>query len=61
VGLTTQARLQPPVGITPPPLDATPQARLNPPVGATARAAGRLSIFDRMLVWLHSRLSVPNG
>ena len=78
-GVTTQARVEPPVGIAPPPPDATPQvrlqppggvttqARLEPPVGVTARmnppvgAPDQLSLFDMILIWLQSRLSIPHG
>jgi hypothetical protein len=71
VGATTQARLNPPVGIAPPPPDATTQARAQPPVGVSTQArmnppvggptSGQASLFDTILIWLQSRLSVPNG
>lgn len=72
VGVTTQARVSPPVGIAPPPPpDATTQARLGPPVGVSTQArmnppvgaptAGPASLFDMMLIWLQSRISIPNG
>jgi hypothetical protein len=48
----TYARLGPPGGVS-------TNARLNPPVGAPA--PGDLSLLDMMLIWLQSRLSVPNG
>jgi hypothetical protein len=60
VGVSTQARVAPPVGIAPPPPpDATTQARANPPVRALTR--GQVSLFDMMLMWLQSRISIPNG
>ena len=56
VGVSSQSRMQPPVGITPPPPPATtPQARLKPPDGAP------MTLADMILMWLQSRLSVPNG
>lgn len=72
VGVSTNARAQPPVGIAPPPPpDATTQARAQPPVGVSTNARanppvgastlGQVSLFDMMLIWLQSRLSVPNG
>lgn len=71
VGVTTYARASPPVGIAPPPPDATMQARLNPPVGVTTHARinppvgtpthGDPSLLDMLLIWLQSRLSIPNG
>jgi hypothetical protein len=70
VGVTTQARINPPVGIAPPddetaqarlqpPGGVTPQARLNPPVGTPT--PDQLSLFDMILIWLQSRISIPNG
>jgi len=60
VGVTTQARLNPPVGIAPPPpADTTTYARVSPPVGAPA--AGQVSLLDRIVSWLQSRLSIPHG
>lgn len=55
VGVTTQARLNPPVGVT-------AQARMNPPVGVTARLGPPVGapLFDLILFWLQSRLSVPH-
>jgi len=47
-GLTTQARINPPVGGA---------ARLNPPVGAP----DQMSLMDMILIWLQSRISIPNG
>jgi len=68
VGVTTQARLEPPVGIAPPPPDLTPQARASPPVGVTARMNPPVgaptpdqSLYDTILLWLQSRISIPNG
>ena len=72
VGVSTQARMQPPVGIAPPPPpDATTQARVSPPVGVVtyARASppvgaptpGQVSMFEMILTWLQSRISIPNG
>ena len=48
-GLTTQARMQPPGGLT-------TQARMNPPGGTPEP-----SLIETLLIWLQSRLSVPNG
>ena len=63
-GLTAQIRLEPPGGLT-------AQARLHPPDGLTAEAriqppAGgpipdQPSLFDMIMFWLQSRLSVPHG
>lgn len=57
-GVSAQARLDPPGGV------AT-QARLAPPVGGTARATppggAPMTLTDMILMWLQSRLSVPNG
>jgi hypothetical protein len=63
VGVATQARVSPPVGIAPPPPDATTQARLGPPVGAQARMQPPVGVTwtDMILIWLQSRLSIPNG
>lgn len=77
VGVSTQARAQPPVGIVPPPPEGTPQARLgppvgvntqarmNPPVGATARlnppSGAPMTLAQMILMWLQSRISIPNG
>jgi hypothetical protein len=44
--------VQPPVGVS-------TNARINPPVGAPT--TGQVSFFDMMLIWLQSRISVPNG
>jgi len=59
-----EARMQPPVGVMTyarlgPPGGVSTNARLNPPVGAPA--PGDLSLLDMMLIWLQSRISVPNG
>jgi hypothetical protein len=56
VGVTTQARMNPPVGVAPPPEDETTQARLGPPVGAQSR-----SLMDMIVIWLQSRIGIPNG
>lgn len=67
VGVTTQARLQPPVGIAPPPPDTTTQARVQPPVGVSAQARMNppvgepMTLTEMLLRWLQSRLSVPHG
>jgi hypothetical protein len=71
VGVMTYARASPPVGIAPPPPDGTEQARLGPPVGVStnarlnppvgAPAPGDPSLLDTILIWLQSRISVPNG
>lgn len=54
-GVSTQARVQPPVGIDPPPPpDAMTQARAQPPVGVTT---GQVSLLDTIRIWLESRLS----
>lgn len=61
-GVAAQARMQPPAGV------AT-QARMNPPVGAPAQARMQppggapvpMSLTDMILLWLQSRISVPNG
>jgi hypothetical protein len=65
-GVAAQARVSPPVGIAPPPPpDATTQARLNPPVGGAARMSppvgAPMTLADMILMWLQSRISVPNG
>jgi len=53
--VTAQARLEPPVGIAPPPPpDATPQARLQPPGGAPT--PDQPSLLDMIRIWLQSRL-----
>lgn len=51
VGVTTQARMQPPVGVS-------TQARVSPPVGAPT--SGPVSLYDMILTWLQSRISIPN-
>jgi len=70
VGVATQARLGPPVGIAPPtPPDATTQARVQPPVGVSTQARAQppvgapdpMSLYDSILLWLQSRISIPNG
>src|SRR5215213_10289974 len=64
VGVTTYARASPPVGIAPPPPpDATTQARINPPVGVEARMQPPVggTWTDMLLIWLQSRISIPNG
>jgi len=70
VGVSSQSRLQPPVGIAPPtPPDPTTQARLEPPVGVSTQARVQppvgapdpMSLYDRILLWLQSRISIPNG
>jgi hypothetical protein len=43
-----QARVQPPGGVT-------SQARMQPPGGAP------MTLTEMLLIWLQSRLSVPNG
>jgi hypothetical protein len=55
--------MQPPVGIAPPPPDATTQARLNPPVGVEARVQPPVGGMwtDMIVSWLQSRISIPNG
>jgi hypothetical protein len=68
----TNARVAPPVGIAPPPPpDATTQARAQPPVGVSTQARmnppvgaptpGQVSLFDMIVNWLQSRISIPNG
>ncbi len=70
VGVTAQARIEPPVSVTSrvqppvgatarlqPPGGVTPQARLNPPVGAPT--SDHLSLFDMILMWLQPRISIP--
>lgn len=69
VGVATQARLSPPVGIAPPdddrearlqpPVGASTQARLGPPVGTPT--SDQRSLFDRILLWLQLRISIPHG
>ena len=71
-GVSAQARLGPPGGIAPPPPpDATTEARVQPPVGVSTQARvappvgsptpGQASLFDMILIWLQSRISIPNG
>jgi|SRR6185436_11751490 len=74
-GVTAQARVNPPVGIAPPPPDTTLQGRIAPPVGVTTQARaqppvggtarlqppGGATLTDMILLWLQSRISVPNG
>ena len=43
-----QARMNPPVGVS-------SQARLNPPSGAP------MTFTEVILMWLQSRISIPNG
>jgi hypothetical protein len=65
-GVAAQARVSPPVGLAPAD-DGTAQARMQPPVGTTARlqppggAPDRMSVFDMLMIWLQSRISIPNG
>jgi len=64
VGVTAQARLGPPVGIAPPPPpDGSEQARASPPVGVQARMQPPVggTWTDMILLWLQSRISIPNG
>jgi hypothetical protein len=68
VGVTTQARVAPPVGIAPPPPpDVTQQARIQPPGGMTAQArlgppgGAPMTLREMILMWLQSRISIPNG
>ena len=64
VGVSTQARMNPPVGIVPPPPpDGTEQARAQPPVGVQARMQPPVggTWTDMILLWLQSRISIPNG
>ena len=48
VGIAAQHRIQPPVGAP------TSDARLNPPVGAP-------TLTQVILIWLQSRISLPNA
>jgi hypothetical protein len=58
IGVTTQARMNPPIGIAPPPPDDdTVQARVQPPVGV---ATGQVSLLDTIWIWLQSRLSASD-
>jgi hypothetical protein len=65
VGITAQGRIEPPVGIAPPPPDTTSQARVNPPVGVSTQARlqppGGVTLAEMILIWLQSRISMPNG
>lgn len=64
VGVSTHARASPPVGIAPPPPpDTTTQARAQPPVGVQTRVQPPVggTWTDMILMWLQSRISIPNG
>jgi hypothetical protein len=64
-GVSSQARVSPPVGIAPPTpsVHAAEQARMNPPVGVQSRIQPPVGATwtDMILTWLQSRISVPNG
>jgi len=57
-GVSAQARASPPVG-------ATTQARMKPPDGVSTQARmqppGGVTWADMILLWLQSRISIPNG
>ena len=61
VGGAEESRIQPPVGDTgearlQPPGGVASQSRLQPPVGSP-----QPTVFQRIQLWLQSRISVPNG
>lgn len=63
-GVAAQARVAPPVGVATnaraaPSVGVSTQARMNPPVGAPT--SGQVSMFEMILTWLQSRISIPNG